>query len=326
MKVLYLGKFSPRTHSDIYIAKAMEKFGWEVKPVNVNKAATTELVQSEYDSFSPDIVFCGKVRRIDWDFFKKVRQQGKKVVTWYGDQRGTPAPDWVNRLAQSSDWFLLTNSGQLDYFKKVGAKNAAFWPLASDVDIFKPRDIDAGGLKKYGADIIFVGGDYGGRFRHSMLRRNTVVGLSNVFKVRTYGEGWKSKGKIISMKKAMMEDCAKVLSASKLSLGMNNYVDIPHYQSHRTWTHMASGSCLMNYATPGIDSFFKDRVHQVFWTEFNQLVQLCSYYLKHDDEREKIQKAARQLIVEEHTFNHRIALLDKILKGERSGIRWDQRV
>jgi spore maturation protein CgeB len=82
----------------------------------------------------------------------------------------------------------------------------------------------------------------------------------------------------------------------------------------------------MNYAVPGIEMFFKDHVHQVFWTELGQLIGQCRYYLANEKKRKKIQKNARALILEQHTFDHRVALLDKMLRDERSGISWDMRI
>jgi len=123
-----------------------------------------------------------------------------------------------------------------------------------------------------------------------------------------------------------MADCAKALSCAKLSLSMNNYFGIRQYQSHRIWTNMACGMCVMNRYEPGLEDIFEDHVNQVFWHTEEELLALIGEYLKYDDMRERVATVARQCILNGHTFDHRIRLLGKILKGKKSGIKWDQRV
>ena len=89
---------------------------------------------------------------------------------------------------------------------------------------------------------------------------------------------------------------------------------------------MACGMCVMNRYEPGLEDMFEDHVHQVFWHDDAELFVLIREYLKYADMRERVGKAAREFILNHHTFDHRIKLLGKFLKGKSSGIKWDQRL
>jgi len=329
MKVFYIGRFSPAFHSDIYIANAMEAFGWKVIRMDSSKLCRLEgrkEVTASVRSFKPKLTFVGVVKCVPPDFFSVVRTPGSRVVVWYGDQRGVPATDPIRRLASGSDLFLITNSGQLTYFKKLGAKRAAFWPLAADPEIFKPVDVSDDFRSIHACEVAFTGSEYDRKFSNSWQRSRVVYEVGEHFTTHVYGRNWKSRGKLIPMGSAMMHGCAKVLSCCDLALGINNYFDIRQYQSHRTWTNMACGCCLMNRYEPGLDEMFENHVHQVFWNTRPELIALCREYLRDDEKRNRVRMRARELILERHTFLHRIQLLDRILRHKSSGIKWDQRV
>ena len=328
MKVLYVGKFTPRHHSDIYIANAMERSGWNVIRVDCctlgkkTKSIALQILQTT----KLHMLFTGKQRVLDESFYNVAKSKKIPVVIWFGDQRGTPSPTWVIKLARSADWFLPTNSGQLSYFKSVGAHNVAFWPLAAEPSIFKPMEVTKQDVSLYRTDVAFTGSNYGKRFPNSGDRLSLIRNLAKHVSVRTYGKGWENKYKLVSMAPALLEDCAKVLSCAKTSLGINNYFEVRQYQSHRTWTNMSCGSCFLNRYEPGLEDIFKDHEHLVFWRTPEELVAVANEYCTNKKRRKAIQLAARQFILSAHTFDHRIELLKLFLLRKRSGIVWDQRI
>lgn len=328
MKVLYVGKFTPRHHSDIYIANAMERSGWKVARVDCCKlrGRTKSTALQMFNAVRPDILFAGKQSALDESFCNTVRARKVPIIVWYGDQRGTPAPGFAKTLARNSDWFLITNSGQLQYYKSIGARHVAFWPLATEPNIFRPMPVTAHDRSLYDTDVAFTGSNYGRKFPDSKRRTASIYNLARYMSVRTYGKKWKSRHNLIPMKPALLEKCAKVLSCARMAVGVNNYFGIRQYQSRRTWTNMSCGCCLLNHYEPGLEDIFQDHKHIVFWKTPDELVEVAKEYLKDAEKRCRIQMNARQFILENHTFDHRIALLKLFLKGKRSKIKWDQRI
>ena len=54
MHVLYCGTWSPRHHSDIYIADAMERYGWTVERI------PWDVLSVYRPAERPDLLFLGK--------------------------------------------------------------------------------------------------------------------------------------------------------------------------------------------------------------------------------------------------------------------------
>lgn len=319
VRIFYVGRFEPRTHSDVYIARAMVRKGHEV--FHYDDGHPPGPIEHYLRVFKPELIFLQtKLKKTS---IEKIHYPGAKIVAWWGDQRGIPSHTLARRVAPICDWFLITNSDpkQLQYYKGIGAKNVAFWPLAAQADIYKPTQSHP----KFETDIAFTGSVHP-RFPNGRERRNTIYELGKLFRVRTYGSRWGAKGKLIPMKPMYLEDLAVALSSAKLTVSMNNYVGIRQYQSHRTWTNMSCGCCVMNRYEPAMEEIFEDKKHVVFWRDLKELIELVKYYLSHEEERKAIGRAARELIVKNHTFAHRIDLLHYILAGKTSGLSWDRRL
>ncbi len=77
----------------------------------------------------------------------------------------------------------------------------------------------------------------------------------------------------------------------------------------RIFEVLASGSMLLTDQTAegtGLTDFFQDRKHLVIYRNENELIELADYFLRHDEEREKIAVEGMKKVLKEHTYSNRV--------------------
>lgn len=112
----------------------------------------------------------------------------------------------------------------------------------------------------------------------------------------------------------------KVFAASKINLNFT----IPNIKSGlplRIWDVLGSGGFLMTNFQAEIPYYFKHREDLVCFESIDELIELCGYYLKHEDARRQIAENGYRKVRAHHTYEQRIAQMMEILqKGEENGI------
>ncbi len=83
----------------------------------------------------------------------------------------------------------------------------------------------------------------------------------------------------------------------------------------RVYEAMASGAMLLTDGLHknGQGELFKDRKHIVEYTSIDEFLELAQYYLENDEDRERIANEGRNLVIERHTYLHRMRrILDAV--------------
>jgi len=97
---------------------------------------------------------------------------------------------------------------------------------------------------------------------------------------------------------------AEIYSASKIGFNSSIRNDI----NMRIFEVMACGCFLLtNYIkNNGFEELFTPGKHLVVYRNDKELLELIEYYLKNEEERERIAKAGYELVVTNHTYFHRV--------------------
>lgn len=69
---------------------------------------------------------------------------------------------------------------------------------------------------------------------------------------------------------------------------------------------MASGTLYITRYFLGLENFFANKRHLLWFKTIPEGVQLVRYYLNHPEERDVIREAGRQEVVANHTWDARI--------------------
>ena len=83
----------------------------------------------------------------------------------------------------------------------------------------------------------------------------------------------------------------------------------------------ACGSLLMAERTPEHEQLFKDKEEAVFFSSDQELLDLCRYYIAHDDERKRIAMAGRARCIKSCYSNEETikGIIKTILQQQKQG-------
>lgn len=273
---------------------------------NITTKKTEKLI-SIFEKRQPDIFFFMKDPHCSVSVIEQLRKKSPKTkfVMWMGDQRGGPHSLVCERLGLI-DLLLVNNHDvfQFEQYKKVGIPDVkpfydGFWEKE-----FHPID----NSPKYA---VFFGGN---NFKHhrfplGSFRYNLVNTLKCKFNMVVHGNGWPFHTEKV-VRRALYNI---VLNNAKINIGCNHYNTIKYYEE-RFWENMASGKMHLTYYIPGMEHDFENHKHLVWFKTVEECCNLVDYYLKHDDEREKIAKCGRDLLLQKHTHKHRAMQLQKYFR------------
>ena len=191
-------------------------------------------------------------------------------------------------LAANYDIVFTAYKPAVEMFKERGIENVFWLPTACDPEIHGKKTEE----KLY--DIGFVG---------------TLDSASNPERVRLFNE-LKQRFNVYS-ERCFLEEMSRVFSRSKIVFHKSVKNDL----AMRVWEALASGSLLLTDEAKGsgLTDIFEDRKNIVIYRNENELLELADYYLKNDDEREKISAEGMRTVLNEHTYIHRAEDIVKTL-------------
>lgn len=203
---------------------------------------------------------------------------------------------WYNHRAPSFDFVFTAQRDGAKRLQENGIANVQWLPLACNPAMHQKHDVG----KKY--DICFVGNIAPGP-REELLRL-IQKHFPNVFIGQRY-----------------LQEMARTLSGSRIVFNCSVKDDL----NMRVFEALACGSLLLTNALPdsGQDELFQDGVHLATYTDSEEMLHKIEYYLKHDNERERIAAAGREAALQAHTYRHRMeellhAIEAKMVKNSQS--------
>lgn len=143
-------------------------------------------------------------------------------------------------------------------------------------------------------------------------RIQTLNALAKHFNVHLYTRSATSslKNVVVHEGANSLTEMPKILHLSKINLNMTSK-PIMSGLPLRIFDIMGCGGFVMTNYQYEISEYFESGVDLEIYSSMDELLDKCSYYLTHDEERVKIARNGYRKVRENHTWYHRIA---KILK------------
>ena len=232
---------------------------------------------------------------------EKIKAQGILTACWWLNDPFM-LPFETMDSAPSYDYFFSNSMGTQETYKKNGVQNIHFLPSGIDTDVHKDLHIEH---KKY--DIILAGD-------HHPVREKAIEFLiSKGFNVAVLGP-WKRKisknsviiPHIISNCFFSPEQMVQAYNDAKIVFNIHTWIDKVGYGINpRLFEASGCGAFQVSDIKEEIPLFFTDKKSIVLYSSIEELPEILSYYLSHDNERKAI--AAEALIVSQnHTYINRV--------------------
>lgn len=172
-------------------------------------------------------------------------------------------------------------------FKKIN-KNSFHIRQGIDVDIFKKLN------KNRTIDLLFIG-------TKDKKREKIINYLKQYFNIKCYGKGWDNKP--VFYKKLNV-----LYNSSKIVLNFNRPGD---GFSVKVFQILGAGSFIMTEYCKDLSNVFKNKYNLIWYKNLNQLKNLCDFYLKYENERNRISKNSYNFIKKNYTWKNIILKIRK---------------
>ena len=272
----------------------------------------SQAVLAKVEAFSPDLVLCMAQAPMSRQALTRLRKDGVPTAMWFVEDyrlftywRGFAPLYDVFAVIQGEDF--------LSRLFDMGVDHCAYLPLAADPDFHAPLELNSVQRREYGADVAFLGAGYPNRRR--AFRQ--LVGAGYQFKI--WGNQWEGDSTLepyVQRAGARIdpEEVVRIFNATKINLNLHSSVQdkdlVPggDFVNPRTFELAACGAFqLVDRRGLMPDLFADDEL--VTFGSMDELRELIGRYLSDEAERAAMAQRARVRVLEEHTYQARMATL-----------------
>lgn len=260
-----------------------------IEPVYGSGKMSQMLREAVY-CYHPDILlYCFRYDTFDHEVWKEISNElSTKTIIFLSDdhfQYEETRPVW-----ELFNLVVTMDKKGYEKRKKEAFNDVFFFPPACDSSLYKILNLP----KIY--DISFVGQCYGRRQKFiDTLKRNGI-------NIATFGYGWKNSDRV------SQADLIKIYNQSKISLNLSfaskgNRIQI----KGRDFDVPRCGSLLLTKDTEEIAEYYIPGKEIVTYQDANDAAEKIKYYLRNEDEREKIAKNGYERTLKEHIWEKRFS-------------------
>ena len=225
------------------------------------------------------------------------------ISHWMGDCRASIAP-YLASICKTTHLTLVSNTGQLQSYRDVGASVAKYLQIGVDWE----EDVMGampwpGGFRV--PEVVLLGHHYGASYPGTRQREQAVADLIAAgVDVGVIGNGWPSWAR--SVGSCHVKQQYHVWTKAKVGLCVNNFNDVELHYSDRQLIAMASGTPIVCYKVPGLETEFINGVHCLMYRTTEELVAAVKSLLANEWFRRQVGAAGRAEIMRSHTWWSRI--------------------
>jgi spore maturation protein CgeB len=240
----------------------------------------------------PDLAFFVLFRdEIEPSTLEHIRDAGIPTFNWFCDDHWR-YEDFSRPWAPRFDLVSTTSSDAYEKYRSDGITNVLKTQWAFNPYLFPRRRVPQSDRP---LDVVFVGQPHGNRREVvETLRRSGVD-------VVTRGHGW-PEGRIL------YTEMLQLFGRAKVVLGLAGDWEGKTLQvKGRDFEVPPAGGFYLTAKNPELSPYFKDDQEIVTYTSMDDLLHLCSTYLKDDEERDRIAASGFDRAWNDHTFVHRFS-------------------
>jgi hypothetical protein len=247
----------------------------------------------------------------------KIRAPASRMLFWFGNHRVKLAGN-VTRISKYIS-ALFINSKEPSQFKlyhdfgieRVGTLYDGFDPGGMELVEAAP---------KY--DCFFAGESYSlAQLRNEVLnfpgtkiRRDFILAVHKKFELAVHAarhESWPFP----VLKEVYHPHHTAAMREAKITLNVNHFPEFRKAYTRRTIRSIFARRCHITLYIPGMEDDFENKKHLCWFHTIEEGLELIDYYLKHDEEREKIAWEGWRHACKHFTFRERLRDFEVDLRG-----------
>jgi spore maturation protein CgeB len=216
-----------------------------------------------------------------------------KTAMFYGDTI-EPFHEDVLRHARRVDYLFVINKTYPAQYQALGVKQPVFITQGCDRDEHR---IVATRNPKWASEVAFIGRP------HSDFRIRLLQLIQQHHQLKVWGGEWERFGLACRKKHIYPNEFAKICHAAKIFLGCDYDPKLECYITIRTWYALGCGAFVLTNYLPGLESFFTQGVHLVWYESPQECLELIDYYLKHEEQRKRIARSGFEWVHSRRTYD-----------------------
>lgn len=273
-----------------------------------------DLTWESFVRFQPHLVLFMAQAPVTEHLIKTIREHTSAVTAFWFVEDFRRFPYW-KLFAPMMDVFLVIQKEP--FFSHLRSRNvprALYLPMAAE-DAPPPR-LTASDRQTYGSDVSFMGAGYPNRRRlFSQLRG---------FDLKIWGTEWgeglahlvQNEGQWVTP-----EQTRKIYAASRININLHsstgNELFDPEgdFVNPRTFEIPAAGGFQLVDRRPLLGELFTEDEEIVCFSSLEELRDKIDYYLKHEDQRQKIARNGQRRTLNHHTYVHRMQAMIEYIRN-----------
>lgn len=280
----------------------------------------SQAVLAKVDTFEPDLVLCLAQAPLNRQALKRLRKDGVATAMWFVEDFRLFT--YWRGFAPYYDFFaVIQYEPFLSELRDIGVENPLYLPMAALPSLHAPLELSAAELRKFGADVSFLGAGYPNR--RVAFRQLTHLD----FKI--WGTEWDGEPLLerhVQLKGARIssEDCVRIYNASKINLNLHSSISSKElvsggdFVNPRTFELAACGAFqLVDRRELMPDLFTDDEL--VTFGSMDELREKIATYLHDDAARKAVAEKARARVLRDHTYQRRMQTLLEFVASRREG-------
>lgn len=321
MKIFYI----PSGYQQIYqsfdksIIRAIQKLDHKVQSIPLYEE---EKLRTAILSFHPDVVLTMMGFNMSNNLLEWIQNQGIKLAVWM-----TEDPYYIDRsikIINEYNYIFTIDIAALKVYKETGHKNVSYLPLGTDPSIYHPTTSS----KEYESDICLIGYPYPNRINMIyFLLENTN------YHIQLVGSQWEKK-LVKSMRTPKLTIHSRWIPPMtakhyyhNATINLNTHRPYNFKQNKNTSGILNQSINNRTFDIASCEAFqlieykfdlpnhFIEGKEIVSFTSHGDLLKKVDYYMSHDHERKAISKGARENVINNHTFVHRLKAMINILSA-----------
>ncbi len=269
----------------------------------------SEMIVASCAEKKPDILFALAQAPVSAKALERLKQANIVTAFWFVEDY-KHMEYWKSYAPFYDFYFTIQKDEFFNQLKSIGVNNYYYLPMAADPNIHCAGYLSDKEKNEFGSKISFMGAGY--------YNRQKILSRINNKDFKVWGNSWDTESSLWQKvqkegQRVTTEDTVRIFNASDINLNLhsNAYDDSINsegdFVNPRTFEIASCGAFqLVDKRSYLKDHFILGEEIVCFDTE-EEMNRLIDHYLNNPEERKIIQNKARERVLKDHTYSHRMA-------------------